>query len=135
MYASFGGHDYALFFVYFVVLVAVKSAHYRGELVVGLSGFGEASADDERCAGFVYQDGVDLIHNAIGVTSLDFVLIAEHHVVAKVIKAELVVGAVGDVAGVLGAFVLVVAIAGYHQPDSEAEPSVDGTHPVGVAGG
>ena len=134
MNACFGGHHDAFFFVYFVVLVAVEAAHHRSEFVVGLGGFGEAAADDEGRAGFVHQDGVHLVHDAVGVTSLDFVLRAEHHVVSEVVKAELVVGAVGDVAGVLGTFVLVIAVAGHHQPHAEAEPFVDFAHPVGIAG-
>ena len=135
MDACFGGHHDAFFFVYFVVLVAVEAAHHRGEFVVGLGGFGEAAADDEGRAGFVHQDGIHLVHDAIGVASLDFVLRAEHHVVSEVVKAELVVGAVGDVAGVLGAFVLVIAVAGHHQTHAETEPFVDCAHPVGVTGG
>ena len=58
----------------------------------------------------------------------------ELHVVAQVVEAELVVGAVGDVGGVgdlpLGVVQLVLDDA-----DGHAEEAVDPAHPLGVAAG
>src|SRR3712207_9228993 len=53
-------------------------------------------------------------------------------VVAQVVEAELVVGAVGDVAGVLLTAVR-RALAGEDHADREAEEAVHPTHPLGVA--
>ena len=56
------------------------------------------------------------------------------HVVAQVVEAELVVGAVGDVGGV-GGLALGVGQAVDDDADGEAEEIVDLAHPVGVAAG
>ena len=56
------------------------------------------------------------------------------HVVAQVVEAELVVGAVGDVAGV-GLAPLRVVQAGHDHAHAQAQELVDRTHPGGVAAG
>ena len=68
-----------------------------GVLVGGLIG---RAGDDERGAGFVDQDGVDFVHDAEVVFTLHHFGDIELHVVAQVIEAELIVGAVGDVGSV-----------------------------------
>ena len=73
-------------------------------LRVPLQVAGGRAGDDERGAGFVDQDVVDLVHDGKVMAALDTVLQAHGHVVAQVVEAELGVGAVGDVGGVgLGA--------------------------------
>ncbi len=56
------------------------------------------------------------------------------HVVAQIIEAELVVGAVGDVGGVSGAALHVVQIV-YDHPHRKSQHLVDRPHPFGVAAG
>jgi hypothetical protein len=56
----------------------------------------------------------------------------EHHVVAQIIEAELVVGAVGDVGGVRLLLEIVLHLREIHA-DAHAEKPVDLPHPVGVA--
>ena len=58
----------------------------------------------------------------------------ELHVVAEVVEAELVVGAVGDVAAVGDLALLVVQIV-LDDADRHAEEAVDASHPLGVAPG
>ena len=61
-------------------------------------------------------------------------LLARHgHVVTEVIEAELVVGAVGDVGGVLSSLVGRVAVAWEHETNLKAHPAMNLTHPLGVA--
>src|SRR5450432_4585120 len=55
------------------------------------------AGNDERGAGFVDQDGIHFVDDAVIVRALRAILEAELHVVAQVIEAELVVGAVRDV--------------------------------------
>ncbi len=62
--------------------------------------------DDERRAGLVDEDGVDLVHHGEEVAALDHVGRLPRHVVAQVVEAELVVRAVRDVGGVLLAALL-----------------------------
>ena len=58
----------------------------------------------------------------------------ELHVVAEVVEAELVVGAVGDVGGV-GRLALHVVQVVLDDADGHAEEAVDLAHPLGVAAG
>ncbi len=61
-------------------------------------------------AGFVDEDGVHFVDDAVIVAALDLVLELELHVVAEVIEAELVISAVGDVGGVGVASLLIVQV-------------------------
>jgi len=100
-----------------------------GVLVSGLVG---GAGDDERGAGFVDEDGIDFVDDAVVVAALDLLGDFKLHVVAKVVEAELVVGAVGDVGGVGFATLLVGEIVD-DDADGEAEEAVDLAHPLGVA--
>ena len=102
-----------------------------GVLVGGLVG---GAGDDERGAGLVDEDGVDFVDDAVVVSALDLILDLELHVVAEVVEAELVVGAVGDVGAVGFAALLVVEVVD-DDADGEAEEAVDLAHPLGVAFG
>ena len=59
--AALGGRDGALLLVDVVVVVATEAADDAGELVVELRGIGDAAGDDERGAGLVDEDRVDLV--------------------------------------------------------------------------
>ncbi len=67
-------------------------------------------------------------------SALDLVLDLELHVVAEVVEAELVVGAIGDVGAVGLAALLVVEVVD-DDTDGEAEEAVDLAHPLGVTFG
>ena len=92
------------------------------------------AGDDEGGAGFVDEDGIDFVDDAVVVAALDLIGELELHVVAEVVEAELVVGAVGDVGGVGGAALAVVEVVD-DDADGEAEEAVDLAHPFGVAFG
>src|SRR5262249_29179187 len=66
-------------------------------LVILVSGFIAGAADDQRCARFINQDGIHFVHNAVIVPALYALSQVKLHVVAQVIEAEFVVGAVGHV--------------------------------------
>ncbi len=68
-----------------------------GVLVGGLVG---GAGDNERGAGLVDENGVHLVDDAEVLAALDHVGKLELHVVAQIIEAELVVGAISDVGGV-----------------------------------
>ena len=88
--------------------------------------------DDQRGAGLVDQDRVDLVDDGEVVAALHHVLDRVRHVVAQVVEAELVVGAVGDVGGV-GDPALVGRHLRQDHADVEAEEAVHAAHPLGVA--
>jgi hypothetical protein len=103
-----------------------------GEGVVGLGRLLRGAGDDQRGAGLVDEDVVDLVDDGEVVSWLHRVLERCGHVVAQVVEAELRVGAVGDVAGVLvlaGGVVVGLLDRGNADPDGV----VDGLHPLGVA--
>ncbi len=100
-----------------------------GVLVGGLVG---GAGDDERGAGFVDEDGIDLVDDAEVLAALDHVGQLELHVVAQVVEAVLVVGPVGDV-GVVGVAALLVGQVMDDDAGGHAEEAVDFAHPLGVA--
>ena len=128
-----GEHTHgALLLVDLVVLARAQALGDRGELLVPLVDVAAGrTGDDERGTGFVDEDGVDLVDDDEGVAALDQVLGALGHVVAQIVEAELVVGAVGDVAGVL-----LTALGGRlsHEDAAGGQPqeAVDAPHEVGL---
>ena len=90
--------------VFFAGLLALDdlAAHQVRDDLVGLvilvGRFLARAGNDQRRAGFVDQDGIHFVDNGEVMPALHAVLQVELHVVAQVIEAEFVVGAVGDVA-------------------------------------
>ena len=64
--------------------------------------------------------------------ALHHVGLVGHHVVAQVVKAELVVGAVGDI-GIVGGPAGVAVHALHDQTDSQPQPAIELAHPLAVA--
>ena len=91
------------------------------------------TGDDERGTGIVDEHGVHLIHDGVVVLALHEVLLGHHHIVAEVIKAELVVGAKGDVA-LIGLFarlgIWLMLVDAVHRKPVE---HIQGPHPLGVS--
>ena len=92
------------------------------------------AGDDQRRAGLVDQDAVDLVDDRVIELALGLILLGRLHVVAQVVEAEFVVGAVGDIAAVhllaLGRIHLRLDRAHGH-PEAVKERA----HPLGVAAG
>ena len=126
--------DGALAQVDLVVDVLLHQRRQPGELGVPVRRAVGGPGDDQRGAGLVDQDGVDLVDDREVVAALHQVGERVRHVVAQVVEAELVVGAVGDVGGVGGA-PLVGRHAGQDHADVEPEEAVHAAHPLGVAFG
>ncbi len=97
-------------------------------LVDGLFG---GPGDDQRRPRFVDEDRVDLVDDGEEVPPLHHGGEVELHVVAQVVEAELVVGAIGDVALVRRAPVDVGDVV-LDDADREAQELVDAPHPFGV---
>ncbi len=91
------------------------------------------TGDDERGTRLVNQDRIHFVHHGEVERPLDFILQTEGHVIAQIIKAELVVGAVGYIRRVSVALVG----GGLHGADDahgHAQLLVDLAHPGGVSG-
>ena len=139
----FGQRDRVFFFLHLEMLVGLELA---GDLV-GLGVFGDVvmgrPGDDQRRAGLIDQDVVNFVDNGEVEETLallhffrkPFVAPGGHaHVVAQVVEAEFVVGAVGDVGGI--GF---LAFGGIHlrldRPHRQAQADVERPHPFHVAAG
>ena len=126
--------DDALLLVDLVVDVALQAADDRGEPVVELGGVGDPAGDDQRRAGLVDEDRVDLVDDGVDVAPLGLLRQLRDHVVAEVVEAELVVRAVGDVAGVLRPLLgrRSCSCPGTIRPTFRPRKLVDAAHPLGV---
>jgi hypothetical protein len=92
------------------------------------------AGDDQRRARLVDQDAVDLVDDRVVEVALDHLVEPELHVVAQIVEAELVVGAVGDVAGI-GLAPLGIVEPRHDAADGHAQELIDLPHPFGVAAG
>ena len=110
----------------------VQGAHKAVHLRVQAGRIFAAAGDDQGSAGLIDQDGVHLVHDGVGVAALHHVGLVGHHVVAQVVKAELVVGAVGDI-GVVGIPAGVAVHALHDQTNGQPQPAVELAHPLAVA--
>ena len=77
---------------------------------------------------------VHLVDDRVVVAALDHQLQAVFHVVAQIVEAEFVVGAVGDVGGIR-LTTLVGCQSVHDHADGQPEELIDLTHPLGVAAG
>ena len=92
-----------------VVRPGGEPAHDLGELLVALRRRLHHAGDDQRGARFVDEDEVHLVHDGVVEVAQDHVLHPQDHIVAQIVKAELVVRPVGDVG--------VVGLAPRHRPE------------------
>ncbi len=104
------------------------------DLVIKVRALLGRSGNNERCAGFVDENGIHLVDDRVTELALGPVLRGERHVVAQIIKPEFVVGAVDHVTGV-GSTLFQRVLPGHHNPDAQAEKLVDLAHPFGIAAG
>ena len=131
--AVVGEHD-GLFLLVDGVILGRERADKRVGGLVELVGLVAPARDDERRARLVDEDGVHLVDDGEVEPALHLEALALHHVVAQKIEAELVVGAVGDVAGIGGALV-VRGLSRDDDADGKPHETVHFAHPRRVAGG
>ena len=87
------------------------------------------TGDNKRGPGLVNEDGVHLVHNGEGVAPLDQLAGVNGHVVPQVVKAKLVVGAIGNVGSVGGLTVLRLHVVD-NKPHGKAQEAVNFPHPL-----
>ena len=125
--------DRALLFVE-VEMLFRQARNQLVDLIVEIGLVFRRTGNDQRRAGFVDQDRIHLVHDGEVVRTLDHVGQLVLHVVAKIIEAEFVVGAVGDVGGVSFLALLVVKTMHDHA-NGQAKKRVDLAHPRRIAAG
>src|SRR5438128_1191453 len=87
---------------FFELFAALKLRDDGVGLVVLVGGFLRRSRDDQRRARFVDQNRINLVDDRVIVTVLHAGAEIELHIVAQIVKTELVVGAVSNVGVVSG---------------------------------
>ena len=133
LHAGFGQRHRALLLVDLVIgLVELGQEAIDG--VVEVRTVVERAGNDQRRARFVDQDRVDFVDDRVEMRPLDHVLEPVLHVVAQIVEAVFVVGAVGDVAGI-GRLALGIVEAVDDDAGGQTEETVDLAHPGGVAAG
>ena len=131
--AHLGQADGALLLVDFEIF-AIELGNKGVDAGVEAGAVFRRAGDDERRARLVDQDRIDLVDNGEVVPALHHLRHIVFHIVAQIVEAELVIGAVGDVGGVSLVALLVVE-AMHDDADAHAEETVDLAHPLGVAAG
>src|SRR5882762_5554464 len=121
--ALFGQRGLAMLFVDGVVDIANQLGDDFVDLEIFIGGLFGRAGDDERGARLVDQDGIDFIDDGEVMAALHAVREVVLHVVAKIVEAEFVVGAVGDVGSVGGATLLVVEVV-HDYADGQAEGAI-----------
>ncbi len=89
------------------------------------------SGNDQRCAGLINQDRVNLVNDRIFQIALYQLLLVNHHVVTQVIEAQFVVRHVGNVAGILLAALVVIHLIEY-TADCQTQKLMHLPHPLRV---
>ena len=97
-------------------------------MVFGLAG------NNQRRACFIDQDRVDFIDDGVGQLALHPFCRGIDHVVAQVVKTELVVGSVGDI-GRIGSLFHVMLHLRQIDADRQPEEAVQTPHPLSIATG
>ena len=131
LHADFGQIDGALLFVELVIFFR----QIRNEGVDGVVEFRaivERAGNNQRRARFVDQDRVHFVDDGVSMAALHHILEPVLHIVAQIIEAELVIGAVGDVA-VVSLLALLVVDTVHDDAGGQTEEAVNLRHPFGVA--
>ena len=88
-----------------------------------LSGTG----DDQRRTCLIDEDGVHLVHDSKVVTALHLVFFIESHIVTQIVKAELIIGTVGDIA-IIRILLLRTVLIVDHKTGGQTEEFVNTAH-------
>ncbi len=89
-------------------LTALKLCRQNITRLIELRGFSALAGNDQRGAGFIDQNRVNLIDDRISKISLHHLILVYHHVVTKIIKTVLIVCDIGDVTVVLGTALIIL---------------------------
>ena len=104
--AFFGDVHLLGFFIDRIVAGAVldfltaQLRHQQVDALIQLGALFGRTGDDQRSAGLINEDRINLVDDGVAEATLHALFKAEGQVVAQVIEAELVIGAIGDVAGI-----------------------------------
>src|SRR5258706_1885531 len=119
---------------FFQLFTALKLRNDGVGLIVLVGGFFRRSGDDQRRARFIDQNRINLVDDRVIVTVLHAGAEIELHVVAQIVKTELVVGAVSNV-GVVSGLPLKVVHVVLDTANRQTQEAIDLAHPLGAGRG
>ena len=120
-----------LLFVHLKIHGRLQAHHESVCRLVEVGRLCAGAGNNQRGSGFVDQNGVHFVDDGVVELALHQVLAVDDHIVAEVIKAKLVVCAVGDVCHI-SLSPLLVCDAVHHAADSQTEEAVQLSHPLRV---
>ena len=118
--------------VRFLDAVALQAGYKGICLRIQIGGLVALSGNNQRGARLIDQDGVHLVDNRKCMSALYLILLIDRHVVAQIVKAELIVRTVGDIRLVHRLAILRRDIMN-NQTYLESEEAVDLSHPLAVS--
>ena len=133
-HAVIGEHYGALFFLYGEIVALAQSPRKRIRLLVQVARFAASARYYERSARLVDENGVHLVDDCEVEFALNLVRLAHDHIVAQKVEAQFVVGAIGYVACVRRALLLVFH-AGNDHAHAQSEKTMHLAHPRRVTRG
>ncbi len=83
--------------VHFLDAQALEAGRKPVGHLIQLGGLLALAGNDQRGTRLVDEDGVHLVHNGKSVAALHHSLLIDGHIIAQIVKTELIVGAVGDI--------------------------------------
>ena len=101
-------------------------------LLVQITAVLRRTRDDQRRARLINQDAVHLVHDGKVVPPLRHFFQTAFHVVAQIVKAQLVVGGMGDIGPIRGAL-FIIRLERVNHPHRHTQRVVNLAHPVGIA--
>ena len=131
--AAFRRRDGLLLFVHRVVFF-FKGLDDVSQRIVQVRRFFSRSGNDERRTGFVDEDGVHFVDDAVVQGTLYHLVLADDHVVAQVVEAEFVIRAVRNI-GIIGAAALFIRQVVDDKADGQSQELINLTHFFAVACG
>ena len=110
----------------------VQLGDQRVDLLIKIAAVLAGAGDDERRARLVDQNAVHLVDDGKEMPPLGHFLDRALHIVAQIVKAQLVVGGIGDV-GAVGGALFGVALIGVDHPGRQTQLAVNLAHPIRIA--
>ena len=129
--AGFGQRDGLLLFV-LLVIIGIEGGDQLVDRDVEFGIVFGRAGDDQGRARLVDQDRIDLVDDRVVERSLHHLFEPELHVVAQIIEAQFVVGAVCHIAAI-GLLALVIVEFVDDAADAHAEKAINLPHPFGIA--
>ena len=118
----------------FLPHLARQKRHHFVDGDVQLGVIFRLTTDDQRCACLIDQDGVHFVHDGKVQFTLHTVLRLVDHVVAQIVKAVFVVGAVSDVC-TISRLLFIPGHLRQVDTDRQAQVVVKAGHPLGITAG